>query len=244
MQPEPQVFEYTTEWLPRGDFYALELLFDGWSPGAAIRQPATPSCVRRHPQRSERPVNPNAVSSRSPGGRLDDPAEIDAPQPRAVKVVLFTMGEDCLWGEGFIGRPINRLAFIAGINSTLEMSRAFPEIQERRLGLDGMAHKILLEAGYRYADLGCWLTDIPQYNEFDDNAQERFHKRLVVNPYGGLLPLAVDLPHLRAAIRGAGPICDSPYNELIDDQEVVARPSSTLADEVRPPDNYCGSGIG
>ena len=68
--------------------------------------------------------------------------EIDAPfNLGPVKVVPFAMGEIAYWGEGFNGQPINRFAVNAGVNSTLEMSRAFPEIQSDILGLNGMATK-------------------------------------------------------------------------------------------------------
>ena len=54
VQPEPQVFEYTTEWLPRGDLYTLgHSLFDGWltwsshsSAGYAILRQAAPPAIR------------------------------------------------------------------------------------------------------------------------------------------------------------------------------------------------------
>jgi hypothetical protein len=240
VQPELQNFEYTTEWLPRGDFYTLgHSLFDGWatwsshsSAGYAILHQAAP------------PTDPNDLFtpiSYFPGVQgadLMSRHEIDAPfNLGPVKVVPFAMGEVAYWGEGFNGQPINRFAISTGVNSSLEMSRAFPEVQSDILGLNGMAHKILLEAGYRYTNTSLSLSDIPQYNEFDDNAQERFRERLIVNTYGGLLPLAVD-PRIYALRSGAGFDVTSPYNELIDDQEVVRLAiRQRLQTKYGPPDN-------
>jgi hypothetical protein len=223
VQPELQNFEYTTEWLPRGDFYTLgHPLLDGWltwsshtSAGYAIIHQADP------------PTDPNDLFtpiSYYPGVQGADLMtrhEVDAPfNLGPVKVVPFAMGEAAYWGEGFDGQPINRLAISAGVRSTLEMSKAFPEVQSDIFGLNGMAHKVLLEASYRYTSVSNSMSNIPQYNEFDDNAQERFRERLVENTYGGILPLAVD-PRLYALRTGAGFDVTSPYNELIDDQEVV-----------------------
>jgi hypothetical protein len=223
VQPEPNNFEYTTEWLPRGDLYTLgHPLLGGWltwsshsSAGYAILHQADP------------PSDPNDLFTPIPyfpgvqGADLMTRHELDAPfNLGPVKVKPFVMGEAAYWGEGFDGQPINRLAISAGVDTTLEMSRAFPEVQSDIFNLNGLAHKILLEAGYRYTNVSESLSNIPQYNEFDDNAQERFRERLVVNTFGGLLPLTVD-PRIYALRSGAGFDVTSPYNELIDDQEVV-----------------------
>lgn len=223
VQPEPQNFEYTTEWLPRGDLYTLgHPLLDGWlnwsshtSGGYAILHQA------------DRPTDPNDLFTPIPyfpgvqGADLMTRHELDAPfNLGPIKVVPYAMGEAAYWGEGFDGEPINRLAINAGVRSTLEMSRAFPEVQSDIFNLNGLAHKILFEASYSWTDVSRSLSTIPQYNEFDDNAQERFRERLVVNTYGGLLPITVD-PRFYAVRTGAGFDVTSPYNELIDDQEVA-----------------------
>jgi hypothetical protein len=223
VQPELQNFEYTTEWLPRGDLYTLgHPLLDGWltwsshtSGGyAIIHQAANPT----DPNDLFTPISyfPNVQ-----GADLMTRHELDAPfNLGPVKVVPFAMAEADYWGEGFDGDPINRLAISAGIRSSLQMSRAFPEVQSDILGLNGLAHKVLFEAGYQYTSVSQSLSNIPQYNEIDDNAQERFRERLIQNTYGGILPLAVD-PRIYALRTGAGFDVTSPYNELIDDQQVV-----------------------
>lgn len=223
VQPEMQNFEYTTEWLPRGDFYTLgHPLLDGWltwsshtSAGYAIIHTAEP------PPPGSEIFTPISYYPGVQGADLMTRHELDAPfNLGPVKVVPFAMGEADYWGEGFDGDPISRLAISAGVRSSLQMSRAFPEIQSDILGLNGLAHKVTLEAGYQYTSVSNSMSNIPQYNEIDDNAQERFRERLVINTYGGILPLAVD-PRLYALRTGAGFDVTSPYNELIDDQQVV-----------------------
>jgi hypothetical protein len=223
VQPEPNNFEYTTEWLPRGDLYTLgHPILDGWmtwsshtSGGYAILHQADP------------PTDPNDLFTPIPyfpgveGAVLMTRHELDAPfNLGPVKVVPYVMGEAAYWGEGFDGEPINRLAINAGVRSTLEMSRAFPEVQSEIFNVNGLAHKILFEGSYSWTNVSQSLSNIPQYNEFDDNAQERFRERLVVNTYDGTLPLTVD-PRLYALRTGAGFDVTAPYNELIDDQEVA-----------------------
>lgn len=223
VQPELQNFEYTTEWLPRGDLYTLgHPLLDGWLTWSSHTSGAYAII---HP--ADRPTDPNDLFvpiSYYPGVQGADLMtrhEFDAPfNLGPVKIVPFAMGEAAYWGEGFDGQPVDRLAISAGVRSTLEASRAFPEVQSDIFGLNGLAHKIALEADYRYTSVSESLSNIPQYNEIDDNAQERFRERLIVNTFGGILPLTVD-PRIYALRTGAGFDVTAPYNELIDDQQVV-----------------------
>jgi hypothetical protein len=77
-----------------------------------------------------------------------------------------------------------------------------------------------LEADFSVTDSSRGLNDIPQYNEFDDNAQERFRNRLLVNTYGGVLPPQFE-PRFYAVRSGAGQDVTVPYHELVDDQQVL-----------------------
>jgi hypothetical protein len=178
-------------------------------------------------QQAASPTDPNDLFTPIPyfpgvqGAVLMTRHELDAPfNLGPVKVMPYVMGEAAYWGEGFDGDPINRLSISAGVRSTLEMSRAFPEVQSEVFNLNGLAHKVVFEGSYAWTDVSRSLSTIPQYNEFDDNAQERFRERLVVNTYGGVLPLTVD-PRIYALRTGAGFDVTSPYNELIDDQQVA-----------------------
>ncbi len=236
VQPELQNFEYTTEWLPRGDFYTLgHPLFDGWltwsshsSAGYAILHQAAP------------PTDPNDLFtpiSYFPGVQGADLMtrhEIDAPfNLGPVKVVPFAMGEVAYWGEGFDGQPINRLPSARASTARWKCRARFPKSKATFWASTEWRTRSCLEAGYRYTNTSLSLSDIPQYNEFDDNAQERFRERLIVNTYGGLLPLAVDPAHLRAAF-GGRVRCDLAVQRV--DRRPgsgAARPSSTVADEVR-----------
>jgi hypothetical protein len=86
--------------------------------------------------------------------------------------------------------------------------------------LNGLAHKVVFDGEYAYTDSSESLDDIPQYNEFDDDAQERFRQRFLINTYGGVLPPVVE-PRFYALRSGAGWSVTAPYHELIDDQQVL-----------------------
>ncbi|MBM4077270.1 MAG: hypothetical protein FJ267_16690 [Planctomycetes bacterium] len=83
-----------------------------------------------------------------------------------------------------------------------------------------MNHKVVLDAEYGYSQASRSLAEIPQWNEFDDNAQERFRSRFFLNTFGGALPTSFD-PRFYAVRTGAGQNVTSPYHELVDDQQVL-----------------------
>jgi hypothetical protein len=86
--------------------------------------------------------------------------------------------------------------------------------------LNGLAHKMVFDADYSFSTSNQSLGTVPQYNEFDDNAQEQFRRRLLVNTFGGTLPAQFD-PRFFAVRSGAGASVTTPYNELVDNMNVL-----------------------
>ncbi|HUQ68974.1 MAG TPA: hypothetical protein VM165_05600, partial [Planctomycetaceae bacterium] len=102
--------------------------------------------------------------------------------------------------------------------------------------LSGLAHKMLFDFDYGYADSSRDLSEIPQWNEIDDDAQERFCERLLVNTFGGVLPPEFD-PRFYAVRTGAGGSVTAPYHELVDDQQALRLGwRHRLQTKVGPPD--------
>lgn len=216
-------FSNTTEWYPKADLYGLhEPFFNGYlnwsnhtSAGYANLQPA------------DAPSDPNDLFTPIPyvtdasGAVLMSRHELSAPfEVGPINFVPYVMGEAAYWGEDFNNDQIDRLVGTAGIRSSLLFWKPYYGVHSRILGLNGLAHKVLLEAEYAYTDSSESFANIPQYNEFDDNAQERFRERLLVNTFGGVLPTVFE-PRYYAIRSGAGYSVTAPYHELIDDQQVA-----------------------
>jgi len=240
MSPAVNPFEYTTQWLPKGDLYGLsEPLLNGlvtWtshtSGGYAELHQASP------------PTDPNDLFTPIPyfpaanGAVLTTRHEFDAPfNLGPVHFIPYFMGEASYWGEGFDGSPISRLAMATGMRSSMDMWRAYPTVQSDVFNLNGLAHRMTLEASYRLTETNRDLSTIPQFNEFDDNAQERFRERMVVDTWGGVLPPWFD-PRFYAVRTGAADSVMAPYYELINDQQVFRLAlRQKLQTKTGPPDH-------
>ncbi len=163
--------------------------------------------------------------------------ELNAPfQIGALNLVPYALGEGAFWGEGMDGDSISRVVGAAGLRSSLQMSRVYPYVYSDILGVNGLNHKIRLEAEYSYITASRDLSEIPQYNEFDDNAQERLRERIVTNTFMGPIPDTFD-PRFYAVRSGAGLSVTSPYHELVEDQQVVRLAiRQRLQTKVGPPD--------
>jgi len=241
VQGRPQLnnFETTTEWLPRGDLYLQsEPLLGGlltWSTHTSagygkLRQGDAPS----NPADLWTPLPYTADVN---GAVLMTRHELNAPfGVGPLRLVPYVLGEAAFWGEDFSGDEIDRFIGSAGIRSSLMFWKVFPFVHSRMFNLSGLTHKVLLESEYAWTDSTEDLANIPQYNEFDDNAQERFRQRFLINTFGGTLLPALE-PRFYAVRTGAARGVTAPYHELIDDQQ-VARFSiqQRLQTKVGPPE--------
>jgi hypothetical protein len=95
-----------------------------------------------------------------------------------------------------------------------------PEVQSTLFGLRGLVHKMVFDFDYSISDSSQNLSDVAQYNEFDDQAQYRFRNRLLIDTFGGTLPAQFD-PRFYAVRSGAGQSVTAPYYELVDSQQVL-----------------------
>jgi lipopolysaccharide export system protein LptA len=221
----PRLYNYynTTEWLPRGDLYALsEPLFNGlltWSSHSyagyanqRIADPATDPADLYTVLPFEADAQGVVASTRH---GLNLPFDLGP-----VHLVPYVVGEAAYWGESFGGGSVDRLYGSAGLRGSVEMWRVFPNVYSDIFNLNGLAHKMVFDADYSFADSSENLSSIVQYNEFDDNAQEQFRRRLVVNTFGGTLPAPFD-PRAFAVRSGAAADVTTPFNELVDSLHVV-----------------------
>lgn len=238
-RPQLNDFENTTEWLPRGDLYLLsEPFFDGrltWS--------SHTSAGYGRLRVSEGPTDPTEIFTPLPfiadldGAVLMTRHELNAPFSLGpVNFVPYVWGEAAYWDQGFARQDLDRYVGAAGLRGSLMFWRTFPEVYSEMFNLNGLAHKSLFEFDYSYTDSTQPLSAIPQYNEFDENAQERFRERFLTNTFGGVLPGQLE-PRFYAVRTGAGSYVTAPYHELVADQQVLRLAwRNTLQTKVGPPE--------
>lgn len=136
------------------------------------------------------------------------------------KVAPYVLGELAHWQEDLLGEELTRWYGSAGVRASIQFSKYLPHVQSSILGLNGLAHKVIFDADYYLADSSEDLARVPQYNEFDENAQERFRSRFQLLEFGGVLPAVYD-PRMYAVRSGAGRRVTASYHELVDDQHAL-----------------------
>lgn len=239
VQPQVNEFENKTQWLPRGDLYYLgEPLANGllnWS--------SHTSAAYATLEPAAAPTDPNDLYSPLPYYTSADGLvamtrhELSMPfDVGPVKLSPYALGEAAFWSDGFTEQSIDRFYGRAGIRGSILFWRVFPYVNSDIFNLSGLAHKMLFDFDYGYAESSRDLSEIPQWNEFDDDAQERFRERLLVNTFGGTLPPEFD-PRFFAVRTGAGGSVTAPYHELVDDQQALRLGwRHRLQTKVGPPD--------
>ena len=222
-RPQLNAYENNTQWLPRADLYFLgEPLLN-----ERLNYSSHSSAGYGVSNLAAAPTDPNDVATPLPwmingqGLVAQTRHELELPfSLGALRLAPFVLGEAAFWGDSFTGDSVDRLYGRAGLRGSISFQRVMPFIQSEIFNLNGMAHKSLLAAEYGFASSNQSLNNIAQWNEFDDNAQERFRMRFVTNTFGGVLPVQFD-PRFYAVRQGAGSSVTAPYNELVDTQQVL-----------------------
>ncbi len=214
-------FEATTDWLPRADVYSFSKpLLNGllyWSMHS--------SAGYADMQRMQNPTDPGDPYTPLGLPYMTDASgmvamtrhELDAPfRLGPVNFEPFVMGEAAYWEEGFTSQAVDRYLVNAGIRARLTASRIYPFVRSDVFNLNGLAHKhdTLLEYSLTNSSRG--ISDIPQYNEIDENSQERFRTRYTTQIFPGVIPAEFN-PRNYAIRAGAGLWASAPYHELADD---------------------------
>ena len=101
------------------------------------------------------------------------------------------------------------------------MQKIFSDVHSDIFNLDGLAHKMIFDADFSYSQSTQALSSvIPQFNEIDDNAQEQFRRRLFFNTFNQNIPATFE-PRFFALRSGVAQNVSAPYNEIVDDFEVL-----------------------
>jgi hypothetical protein len=221
----PQLFNYynNTQWLPRADLFVIgEPLFGTpitWtshsSAGFGIQRIADPA------------TDPNDYYSVLPweadaeAGVFMTKHELAAPfWLGPFNIVPYVQGEADYWTEGFGSGPVDRLYGALGVRSSVEFWKVWSDYQNDLFALNGLSHKMTFDADWSYAESTTSINDIVQFNEFDDNSQEQFRRRLYRNTFNYNVPPQFNARNF--AIRsGAANSVTAPYHELVDDMHAI-----------------------
>lgn len=223
VRPQLFNFENNAAWLPRGDLTILgEPLLGGWLSWSSHSMAGYARLEQANP-----PSNPADLFTPLPyyadidGGVAMTRHELAAPLDFGIfNLVPYVWGEAAGWSNDFTGNGLDRLTGSVGVRGSIQFAKYMPWVQNQILGLNGLAHKMTFDVDWSLTESNRSLAKIPQWNEFDDNAQERFRQRLLINTFGGVLPAQFE-PRFFAVRTGAGSSVTAPWHELVDDLHVV-----------------------
>ncbi len=209
-----------TQWLPRTDHYWLgESLFGDritWfehsqAAYANINVATTPTNPVLAGQFTTLPWEADVE-----GERLVTRQELDMPfNLGPVKVVPFVLGELAHWGEALDGDDLQRAYVHTGVRASIPFWAVFPEVHDSLFNLNGLAHKVIFDAEFSYADATRDFTELPLYDPLDDTSILEFRRRMLTVP-----PTITGLKFdprtyaLRTGIQGS---VTSPTTEIADD---------------------------
>ncbi|NOY42489.1 MAG: LPS-assembly protein LptD [Planctomycetes bacterium] len=211
-----------TQWLPRLDHYWLgESLF-----GDRITWFEHSQAAYANLNNAVAPTDPAFFFSPLPwesgsgqeGERIVTRQELDLPLNLGpVKVVPFVLGELAHWGEAIDGEDLQRAYINTGVRASIPMWAVFPEVRDSLFNLNGLAHKVVFEGEFAYADATQNFTDLPLYDPLDDISILEFRRR-ILNP--GIAPTITDPkfdPRNYAFRTGIQGWVTSPTTEIVDD---------------------------
>ncbi len=227
VRPQLYGFENNAQWLPRGDFTFLgEPLAGGWLSWSSHSMAGYAQLNQAQPPNVAGDLfSPLPYYQNINGGLAMTRHEVSAPLDLGpFNVVPYAWGEAAGWSNSFTGNNISRMVGSVGVRGSIEFAKYMPWVQSRILDVNGLAHKMVFDVDWSLTGANQSLSQIPQWNEFDDNAQERFRERLFQNTYGlasnAFLPAQVD-PRNFAVRTGAGSSVTAPWHELVNDLHVI-----------------------
>lgn len=150
---------------------------------------------------------------------LDYPVDVGP-----VKVVPYALGEMFRVGEDINGQQRTRALGQLGVRASMPFWKADAGVQSQLLNLNGLAHKVVLDAEAFWADADENLQDFPLYEQLDDDSIEAARRRYLFDTYNGTfgdqIPLKFD--ERRFALRtGMQSWVTAPSKVIADDLSVV-----------------------
>ena len=123
------------------------------------------------------------------GERLVTRQEIDLPfQAGPVKLVPYALGELGHWGQDIQQQPIDRAYGQVGVRSSLPLWTADNSVESRLWNLHGLAHKVIFEAEFSYADSTQSVDQFPLYDQLDDDTINQYRRNIAFFDFGNNNP--------------------------------------------------------
>jgi hypothetical protein len=101
------------------------------------------------------------------------------------KFVPYVLGELGYWGEDIEGNEISRAYGQAGLRGSIPFWSVNRDVNSTLLNLNGLAHKVSLDADFFWSDADQTVEQFPLYDPLNDDAQEHFQRRFIEDLYGG-----------------------------------------------------------
>lgn len=147
-------------------------------------------------------------------GRLDTRHELDLPLSLGPwEVTPFVVGQFSGYTDTPIDDPIGRLYGAAGVRTSLPFYRIYPNVRSDLFYLNGIAHKVSLNADYLFARSSEPFQDLPLMDQLDDDTSDLVRRQNLLREFGGIVPLQYD-PRFIALRRGL-----TYYPEALDDMD-------------------------
>ncbi|WP_197528871.1 LPS-assembly protein LptD [Aeoliella mucimassa] len=193
-------FVTQTQWLPRFDHYMLgqDLANESvtWSSHTSLAYAnqniaGTPSDPTLAGQFALLPWEQTSTGDRidGKGERLLTRHQLAMPLNfEPFKVVPYATGELGHWGADLEGNSLDRAYYQLGMKASIPFWTANPAIQDPVFNLNGLAHKVVFDVEASYSDSNRDMTELPMYDELDDDVFDDIRRRLFYSPFGG--PLA------------------------------------------------------
>jgi hypothetical protein len=146
-------------------------------------------------------------------------AEADLPfSVGAIRVVPYVLGDFSHWGADRSGNDVQRLYYRGGVRLNLPFWKVMPNSSSRTLYVNGLAHKMSLDAEFSYAQSNEGMDNLILTDSLDRWAIEDFRRRYSVTTFGntGAIPLIFD-PRYYAYRSGIAGNVTAGNMELADD---------------------------
>lgn len=202
-----QSWQTQTQWLPKADYYRLgdsllgnRLTYFQHS-GIDYANVHTASEVNNPNIFAFIPYDPISNTSGSwSSGRAYSNHEIDMPLnffDNIFRVVPYAQGQAMGWTNQINGQGLGRVWGAAGVRAEVMAWKAYPTIQSELFNVNGINHKINVEADFRSAYSNVNLNQIGVQDNLDDNTYESTRRYFALTNYaGGLLPIMYDPRYL------------------------------------------------
>ena len=149
--------------------------------------------------------------------------ELDLPIPvGALKVVPYVLGDFSAWGQNQDGKAVDRFYGQGGVRVNLPIWKVEPRISSRMWYLNGLAHKIDLDAEYMYAQASHGMDKLILTDPLDPWSIDDFRRRYLTtnHHFGGVMSEKFD-PRYYALRSGLAGNVTAGNMEIADDLQML-----------------------